>query len=37
MAIALGLAVMILVNAWFIYVAVTGADPVVPSYRTEAR
>jgi hypothetical protein len=29
--------VVVLVNAGFIYVAVKGADKVVPSYHTEAR
>jgi hypothetical protein len=37
LALLAGFAVMIAVNAYFIYVAVGGADPVVPSYRTEAR
>jgi len=36
-AIAIGLLVMILVNLAFIYIAVSGADEVVPSYQTEAR
>jgi len=31
------LAVVILVNGVFIYIAVKGADPVVPSYVTEER
>lgn len=35
--IALSLLVVILVNALFVYVAVHGADPVVPSYQTEPR
>lgn len=37
LALLAGFAVMIAVNAFFIYVAVSGADPVVPSYGTEAR
>jgi hypothetical protein len=32
LAIAVGLALVVLVNAVFIYVAVTGADDVAPSY-----
>lgn len=32
-----GFALMIAVNAWFAYVAVTGADPVVGSYTAESR
>ena len=32
-----GLAFVILVNAIFIYIAVSGADDVVPSYLTEER
>ncbi len=32
-----GLALVILVNGIFIYIAVKGADPVVPSYVTEER
>jgi hypothetical protein len=35
--IGIGLALVILVNAIFIYIAVSGADDVVPSYRTEER
>lgn len=35
--ITLGLVFVILVNAIFIYIAVTGADEVVPSYYTEER
>jgi len=35
--ITLGLALVILVNAVFIYIAVSGADDVVPSYLTEER
>ncbi|UCG85797.1 MAG: hypothetical protein JSW71_18045 [Gemmatimonadota bacterium] len=35
--IAIGLLVMILVNLAFIYIAVSGADEVVPSYQIEAR
>jgi hypothetical protein len=36
-AIALGLLLVVLVNALFAYVAVHGADDVVSSYRTEPR
>ncbi len=32
-----GLLLVILVNAIFIYIAVSGADDVVPSYNTERR
>ena len=32
-----GLALVILVNAIFIFIAVSGADDVVPSYVTEER
>jgi hypothetical protein len=35
--ITLGLVFVILVNAVFIYIAVSGADEVVPSYHTEER
>lgn len=35
--ITLGLLLVILVNGIFIYIAVTGADEVVPSYLTEER
>jgi len=35
--IILGLTLVILVNLAFIYVAVSGADEVVPSYETEER
>ncbi len=35
--ITVGLAIVILVNAVFIYIAVSGADDVVPSYFTEER
>jgi hypothetical protein len=35
--ITLGLVFVILVNAIFIYIAVSGADEVVPSYHTEER
>ncbi len=35
--ITVGLALVILVNAVFIYIAVSGADDVVPSYVTEER
>lgn len=37
LGIALGLAIVIAVNAAFIYLAFSGADEVVPSYNTEAR
>lgn len=36
-AIAAGLLLMILVNLAFIFIAVRGADEVVPSYQTEPR
>jgi hypothetical protein len=36
-AIIVGFALMIAANAVFIYVAVSGADPVAASYRTEPR
>ena len=36
-AIVVGLVIVILVNVLFIYVAVSGADAVVPSYNTEPR
>jgi hypothetical protein len=35
--ITVGLAFVILVNAIFIYIAVSGADDIVPSYQTEKR
>ena len=35
--ITIGLVLVILVNAVFIYIAVSGADDVVPSYFTEER
>lgn len=35
--IIVGLTVMVLVNAAFIFVAVRGADPVVPSYNAGER
>jgi hypothetical protein len=35
--IVIGLSLVILVNLTFIYVAVSGADDVVPSYQTEER
>jgi hypothetical protein len=35
--IIIGFVVMVLVNAAFIYIAVRGADPVVPSYNAEGR
>lgn len=36
-AIAAGLMVVVLMNVVFIWVAVSGADPVVPSYVAEER
>lgn len=36
-AIGIGLGIMILVNAVFAYVAISGADQVVSSYQTEPR
>jgi hypothetical protein len=35
--IIIGFIVLVLVNGAFMYIAVKGADPVVQSYRTEAR
>jgi hypothetical protein len=35
--VTVGLLLVILVNAIFIYIAVSGADDVVPSYNTEKR
>lgn len=35
--ITIGLILVILVNVTFIYIAVSGADDVVPSYNTEVR
>jgi hypothetical protein len=35
--IVIGLMIVVLVNVGFIYLAVKGADQVVPSYRIEAR
>ena len=35
--ITVGLVLVILVNAIFIFIAVSGADQVVPSYQTEER
>ncbi|HSJ23085.1 MAG TPA: hypothetical protein VK929_00275 [Longimicrobiales bacterium] len=35
--IIIGFAILFLANAAFIYVAVKGADPVVPSYHAESR
>lgn len=35
--ITLGLVLVVVVNAIFIYIAVSGADNVVPSYQTEER
>ena len=37
LAIVLGLTAVVLVNLLFIYIAVSEADPVVPSYVTEHR
>jgi hypothetical protein len=37
MIITVGLIVVVVVNAVFIYIAVKGADAVVPSYNTEER
>jgi len=37
LVITIGLILVIVVNAVFIYVAVKGADAVVPSYNTEER
>ena len=37
MIITVGLIVVLVVNAVFIYIAVKGADAVVPSYNTEER
>lgn len=36
-AIVVGLLLVIVVNALFAYVAISGADDVVPSYTTEPR
>ena len=36
-AIAIGLALVVLVNVIFAYIAIEGADGVVESYRTEQR
>jgi hypothetical protein len=36
-AIIIGFALMVVANAVFIYVAVSGADPIAASYRTERR
>ena len=36
-AIVVGLTLMIAANAVFIYVAISGADPVAASYETERR
>ena len=35
--ITLGLVFVVLVNAVFIYIAVSGADEIVPSYQSEQR
>ena len=37
MIITVGLIVVLVVNVLFIYIAVKGADAVVPSYNTEER
>lgn len=37
LGIALALIVTVLVNVAFIYIAVSGADDVVPTYQTEPR
>lgn len=37
LAIVVGLAVVVVVNAVYVYVAVSGRDPVVASYISEAR
>jgi len=36
-AVGIALLVVVAINALFIYVAIAGRDPVVPSYSTEAR
>jgi hypothetical protein len=36
-AIIIGLGLVVLVNAYFAFVAIRDADPVVSSYRTEPR
>ena len=36
-AIAVGLFLVIMVNLTFIYIAVSGKDEIVPTYRTERR
>jgi hypothetical protein len=36
-AIVVALVVVVALNAAFIWIAVSGQDPVVPSYSTEAR
>jgi hypothetical protein len=35
--IAIGLGIVVVVNFLFAYIAISGADPIVSSYRTEAR
>ncbi len=35
--ITLGLVLVVVVNAVFIYIAVSGADDIVPSYQSEQR
>jgi len=37
MIIIVGMVLVILVNVIFIYIAVSGADDIVPSYQTEER
>lgn len=37
LAVAIGLALVIVVNLVFIYIAVSGRDEIVPSYQTERR
>lgn len=37
LAVAIGLALVIVVNLVFIYIAVSGRDEIVPSYQSERR
>lgn len=37
MAIAIGLGIVVLMNAVFIYVALSNTDPIAPSYSQEHR
>jgi hypothetical protein len=37
MAIVIAMLVVMAINAAFIWIAIDGQDPVVPSYTTEAR